>query len=109
MTTLTSLNKSLNFGSGCSMLLILDQQRIMDQTPRVLEELAKGRLEVLMDLVKVGIKKAICTVDVLLDHPKVDEFVLLPLIARRLQERPGCFLSLDSSKVAALEAALAAV
>lgn len=107
MTTLTCFDNTVIFGSGCSTLLINDQLRIMDQDSRVLKELSEGRLDALMELAKTGLDKGIRTVDVLINHPNVDEIALLPQIARRLNEELGCFILLDSRNPAALDAALA--
>lgn len=109
MTRLTSRTGSVDFGPGCPTLLINDQLRVIGQDPRVLKELQEGRFDCLMELARAGLDRGILAVDILIDHPDLDEVALLPRIARRLEEELGCFISLDSRNPAALEAALAEI
>jgi len=109
MTVLTSRNGLIEFGPGFPTLLINDQLRVMDQDPEVLQELRYGKFDQLMDIARAGIEKGFQVVDILINHPDLDETVLLPKIARRINEELGCFISLDTRNPEALDAALAAI
>lgn len=106
MTTLTSQSGTIEFGRGCPTLLINDQLRVIDQDDSILEDLKSGRIERLLNIASNGKQSGIQAVDILLDHPDLDEVELLPKIAGSVHEQVGCFISLDSRNPAALEAAL---
>jgi 5-methyltetrahydrofolate--homocysteine methyltransferase len=106
MTQLTSRSGVREFGAGHPTLLINDQLRIIDQDARVLAELKQGSIRPLLDLAHQGMKIGIDTVDILVDHPDLDEVELLPKIAAGVHDEMGCFISLDSRNPAALKAAL---
>jgi 5-methyltetrahydrofolate--homocysteine methyltransferase len=109
MTALTSRNGTLEFGPGLSTLLINDQLRVMDQSPEVLAELQEGRLDKLIDLARFGQQVGTDMVDILINHPDLDETDLLPRIALAVHEEIGCPISLDSRDPQALDAALSAL
>ncbi len=109
MTTLSSPTTTIEFGPGKPVLLINDQLRIMDQNPLVFQDLRSGKTDRLVELAKAGMDKGINTVDILVCHPDLDETFLLPLIARRINEELGCFISLDSRNPQALSTALEAI
>lgn len=109
MTTLTSRNGDLAFGPGLPTVLINDQLRIMDQTPDVLDELKAGRIDTLLELARWGHSVGTDMVDVLINHPDLDETVLLPRIAAAVHEEIGCPIVLDSRNPAALVSALEAL
>ena len=106
MTTLTSRNGPLAFGPGLPTLLVNDQLRIMDQSPEVLSELQEGRIDKMLALARFGQQVGVDMVDILINHPSVDEVALLPRIAGAVHEEIGCPISLDSRNPQALEAAL---
>lgn len=107
MTTLTSKKGSLQFGPGLPTVLINDQLRVMDQSPEVLAELQQGRLDMMLQLARFGDEVGMDMVDILVNHPGVDEVALLPKIAEAVHEEIGCPISLDSRNPKALESALA--
>ena len=109
MTQLTSRSGAREFGAGHPTLLINDRLRIIDQDVRVLAELKKGSIRPLLDLADQGKRIGIDAVNILVDHPDIDEVELLPKIATGVQEELGCFISLDSRNPAALKAALKAL
>ncbi len=90
-------------------MLINDQLRVIDQHPSVLEELRSGRFERLLELAYRGKQAGIEVVDILMEHPDLDETELLPRIVAGVNEQVGCFVALDSRNPAALEAALKAL
>ncbi len=109
MTTLTSCTGAVAFGPGYPTLLINSELQIIGQDSRVFQELREGRFDYLMTLASKGVEKGVRTVDILIDHPELDEAALLPHFARRLNEELGVFISLDSRNPTALDAALAAI
>ena len=109
MTTLTSRNGVLEIGAHRPTVLINDQLRVMDQKPEVLNELREGRLDSLIELARQGQQVGTDMVDILIDHPELDEAALLPAIATAVHTAIGCPISLDSRNPLALEAALAAL
>ena len=109
MTTLTSRNGTVEFGPGLPVLLINDQLRVMDQAPEVLTELQEGKLDKLLELARAGHQTGTQAVDILIDHPDLDQRVLLPRIARAVHEEIGCPICLDSRDPEALDAALSAL
>jgi len=109
MTILTSRTGSIEFGPGLPTLLINDQLRVIDQSPEVLAELQEGRLDRILELARFGHRVGVDAVDILVNHPGLDEVVLLPRIAVAVHDEIGCPVSLDSRNPAALEAALAAL
>lgn len=109
MTTLTSRNGELTIGPDQPVVLINDQLRVMDQTPEVLEELQQGKIDTLLALARMGAEVGADMVDILVNHPGLDEAALLPKVALAVHEAIGCPISLDSREPAALEAALEAL
>lgn len=109
MTTLTAPNGAVHFGAGRPTLLINDQLRVMDQSPRVLEELRQGRFDTLLELARRGQAAGVQAADLLLVHHELDEVELLPRLAVQVLTETGCPVSLDTRNPAALEAALAAL
>lgn len=109
MTTLTSCTGAVEFGPGRPTLLINSELQIIGQDARVLQELRDGRFDYIMGLAQAGIEKGVRTVDIVIDHPDLDEAALLPPLARRLNEELGVFISLDTRNSAALEPALSAI
>jgi 5-methyltetrahydrofolate--homocysteine methyltransferase len=106
MTTLTSRKGSLQFGPKLPTLLINDQLRVMDQSPEVLAELQEDKLDKILELARLGKQAGTDMVDILINHPGLDEVALLPKVASAVHEEIGCPISLDSRNPAALEAAL---
>lgn len=109
MTKLTSRNGTLEFGPGYPTVLVNDQLRVLDQSPDVLAELSAGRLDRMLELARWGQEVGMDMVDILVNHPDLDEVELLPRIARAVHQEIGCPISLDSRSPAALEAALLAL
>ena len=109
MTKLTSRNGELEFGPGLPTMLINDQLRVMDQSPEVLEELKAGKIEKLLELARLGAEVGTDAVDILINHPDLDEAALLPKIAIAVHEEIGCPISLDTRDPEALYTALAAL
>jgi 5-methyltetrahydrofolate--homocysteine methyltransferase len=109
MTTLTSRNGAIDFGSGRPTLLINDQLRVMDQSPDVLTQLQEGKVGKVLELAHFGHKVGTEAVDILVNHSSLDEVALLPKIAVSVHDEIGCPICLDSRDPAALEAALTAL
>ena len=109
MTKLTSRNRVLEMGAGQPTVLINDQLRVMDQCPEVLTELRAGRLDTLLELARMGQRAGMDMVDILINHPDLDEVVLLPAVAAAVHDAIGGPIALDSRNPAALEAALVAL
>jgi 5-methyltetrahydrofolate--homocysteine methyltransferase len=109
MTTLSSACGHIEFGPGLPTLLINDQLRVMDQSPQVLAELQEGRLDRLLELAHFGQRIGTDMVDILVNHPGLDEVSLLPRIASAVHGAIGCPISLDSRDPVALEPALEAL
>jgi 5-methyltetrahydrofolate--homocysteine methyltransferase len=89
--------------------LINDQLRIMDQSPEVLVELQDGKLDRLLELARFGQEVGTDVVDILVNHPGLDEVALLPKIAVAACDEIGCPVALDSRNPDALEAAISAL
>ena len=106
MTLLKSPKGTIEFGPGHPTLLINDQLRPYDGDAGVLEEMSAGRFDKLLELTRWGEECGIHVVDILIDHPGVDEVKLLPEIAAAITEETGCFICLDTRNPEALEAAL---
>jgi 5-methyltetrahydrofolate--homocysteine methyltransferase len=81
----------------------------MDQSPEVLADLQAGNVGRLLDLARFGQQVGTDMVDILLNHPSLDEVALLPKIAAAVQEEIGCPVALDSRNPEALETALEAM
>jgi 5-methyltetrahydrofolate--homocysteine methyltransferase len=81
----------------------------MDQSPEVLAELREGKLDKLLELARAGHQTGTDMVDILIDHPGLDQRILLPSIALAVNEELGCPISLDSRDPEALDAALSAL
>jgi 5-methyltetrahydrofolate--homocysteine methyltransferase len=109
VTQLIAPNGTLEFGPGLPTVLINDQLRVMDQSPEVLAELKRGCLDKLLDLARWGHAVGTDMVDILINHPDLDEAALLPQVAAAVQAEIGCPIALDSRHPAALEAALEAL
>jgi 5-methyltetrahydrofolate--homocysteine methyltransferase len=109
MTVLTSSTGTTEFGPGLPTLLINDQLRVMDQAPEVLAELQEGKLNRLLELARIGQEVGVDMVDILVNHPDLDELALLPEIVVAVHDEIGCPIALDSSNPDALEAALSAL
>jgi 5-methyltetrahydrofolate--homocysteine methyltransferase len=109
MTILTSKNGTLEFGAGHPTALFNETLGVFDQDPQVLEELRVGQVEKLIELAQRGVEVGLQAVDILIDHPGLNEVELLPKVAKAVSENIGCPISLDSRNPAALEAALEAV
>jgi 5-methyltetrahydrofolate--homocysteine methyltransferase len=105
-TTLSSPQGTIAFGSGLPTLLINDQLRVMDQKADILDQLLDGNLDGLVELARFGQAVGMDMVDILVNHPGLNEVDLLPRIARRITDEVGCPISLDSRDPQALEAAL---
>ena len=52
-TTLTGPNGSVVIGAGYPVVLINDQLRIMDQTPKIYDELSAGKMDSILALAGV--------------------------------------------------------
>lgn len=105
-TTLTGPNGSVVIGAGYPVVLINDQLRIMDQTPKIYDELSAGKMDSILALADWGRNAGLDMVDILINHPGLDEVELLPRIARYIDKEIGCPISLDTRNPQALEAAL---
>jgi 5-methyltetrahydrofolate--homocysteine methyltransferase len=75
----------------------------------VLAELQVGKLDKLLELARFGQAVGTDMVDILVNHPDLDEVRLLPEIAVVIHEEIGCPVALDSRNPEALEAALSAL
>jgi 5-methyltetrahydrofolate--homocysteine methyltransferase len=109
VTTLTAPTGGVSFGPGLPVVLINDQLRIMDQAPEVLARLRESEIDPLVTLAHRGQELGTDMVDILINHPELDEVKLLPRIATAVHEAVGCPISLDSRNQRALRAALAAL
>lgn len=109
MPELTSRQGTLAFGPGLPTVLINDQLRVLDQAPQVLEELRAGRFDRLIALAQWGARVGTGMVDILINHPDLDEAALLPALAVAVHDAVGCPIALDSRHPQALTAALAAL
>jgi 5-methyltetrahydrofolate--homocysteine methyltransferase len=81
----------------------------MDQGPEVLAELQEGKLDKILELARIGHRIGLEAADILIDHPALDQKVLLPKIALAVHKEIGCPISLDSRDPEALDAALSAL
>jgi 5-methyltetrahydrofolate--homocysteine methyltransferase len=106
MTRLIGSRSSVEFGPGKPVLLINDELRVYDQTPEALAELKGGRCDTLVHLAQAGAQAGCEAVDILLDHPNLDEVETLSLVLRAVDAALGCPLSLDSRNPRAIAAAL---
>lgn len=109
MTTVTSRNGKLAFGAGLPVVLINGHVRVSNKKPDMLAALQQGNVESLVTLACAGQATGMDMVDILIQHPALDEVTLLPRIAVAVHEATGCPISLDSRNPAALAAALAAL
>lgn len=109
MPELTCRQGTLAFGPGLPTVLINDQLRVLDQAPEVLEELRAGCFDRLIALAQWGARVGTDMVDILINHPDLDEVALLPAIATAVHEAVGCPIALDSRHPEALARALAAL
>jgi 5-methyltetrahydrofolate--homocysteine methyltransferase len=109
MTTLTSRNGELSFGPGLPLVLIGDQLRVAERQPEILADLLNGSIDRLVALARRGQSSGMDMVDILINHPRLDEVELLPRIATAVHDVVGCPISLDSRQPEALRAALMAL
>ncbi len=109
MTTLTSRTGKLTFGPGLPVVLINGHIRVNSKKPEMMAALQQGNVEALVALARAGQAAGMDMVDILIQHPDLDEVTLLPRIAVAVHEATGCPIALDSRNPAALEAALAAL
>ncbi|NPV87851.1 MAG: dihydropteroate synthase [Anaerolineae bacterium] len=109
MPTLTSRNGSLTYGAGYPTLLINDQPRIMDQDPRVKDELMAGRVDLLVEIARRGAALGADMAAVLVTDVDVDEVEMLPRAAVAIHNALGCPIGLDTRNPEALAAALEAM
>lgn len=105
-TTLTSPNGSIIIGANCPVVLINDQLRVMDQIPNIFDELSIGKVDAILAQAEWGRAVGLDMVDVLINHPDLDEVELLPRIVHSINKKIGCPISLDTRNPQALEAAL---
>lgn len=105
-TTLTGPNGSVIIGADYPIVLINDQLRIMDQVPEIYEELSVGKIDSLLTIAERGRNIGLDMVDILINHPDLDEVELLPRMAHAINKEIGCPISLDTRNPQALEAAL---
>ena len=105
-TCLTSPNGEIQFGKGHPTVLINDQLRVLDQSPEILEKLALGEFDGLIEMAKNGFHHGLDMVDILIYHPELDEVDLLPRIVCQINKEVGCPIMLDTRNPQALEAAL---
>ena len=106
MTKLTSPKGELQLGAAYPTVLINDQLRIMDQSPEIFIQLKDGNLDGILALAHWGHKVGADMVDILINHPDLDEVDLLPRIVQRVKDEIGCPIALDSRNPSALDAAL---
>lgn len=107
MTKLTGTASQVEFGPGLPILLINDQLRVYDQDPIILEELRAGHCGRLVQLAQQGASRGCRAVDVLIDHPALDEAERLSLVFRAVDQALGCPISIDSRNPTAIERTLA--
>ena len=98
MTTWLGTRTSVEFGPGRPLLLINDQLRVYDQQPLVLASLCTGDVTPLVQLAIAGAQQGCRAVDLLLDHPELDERETLPLVVRAVDQALGCPISLAESR-----------
>lgn len=109
MTTLTARNGELTFGPGLPVVLINGHVRVNNKKPEMLTALQQGDVDALVKLTRAGQAAGMDMVDILIQHPDLDEVALLPRVAVAVHEAIGCPIALDSRNPAALDAALAAL
>ena len=106
MTRLSGSRHDVEFGPGLPTLLINDQLRVYDQTPEILAELRAGRCDALVRLAQAGMTAGCAAVDILIDHPELDEAATLPRVFLAIDQALGCPISIDSRNPLAIERAL---
>lgn len=106
MTKWIGTRTSVEFGPGKPLLLINDQLRVYDQQPQMLASLRAGDATPFVQMALEGAQQGCRAVDLLLDHPGLDERETLPLVFRAVDEALGCPISLDTRNAAAIERAL---
>jgi 5-methyltetrahydrofolate--homocysteine methyltransferase len=106
MTTLNGTRTSVTFGPEQPLLLINDQLRVYDQDPSVVAALRQGDPTPFVTLALAGAAAGCAAVDILLDHPELDERETLPLVLRAVDDALGCPILLDTRNAGAIEAAL---
>ncbi len=106
MTKLIGTRSAVEFGPGLPILLINDQVRVYDQDPAILDELKGGRCQRIVQLARDGASRGCRAVDLLVDHPGLDEAECLPLVFRAVDQALGCPISIDSRNPDAIERAL---
>jgi len=106
VTTWAGSRTSVEFGPGQPLLLINDQLRVYDQQPHVLQALHDGDASALVELAVEGAALGCQGVDLLLDHPDLDETATLPLVLRAVDDALGCPIALDTRNRNAIERAL---
>ncbi len=106
MTILHGTRTSVTFGPDQPLLLINDQLRVYDQDQAVLASLQRGDPAPFVELALAGAAAGYGAVDLLLDHPELDECRTLPLVLRAVDEALGCPIVLDTRNAGAIEVAL---
>lgn len=106
MTTWAGTRTTVEFGPGRPLLLINDQLRVYDQQTHVLQALKAGDASALVQLAVEGAAAGCRGVDLLLDHPELDETETLPLVLHAVDAAIGCPISLDTRSALAIERAL---
>lgn len=86
--------------------MINDQLRVYDQNPAVIAALERGDPAPFVAMAEAGAAAGCAAVDLLLDHPDLDERQTLPLVFRAVDQALGCPILLDTRQVEAIEAAL---
>jgi 5-methyltetrahydrofolate--homocysteine methyltransferase len=109
MPTITSRNGSIEYGEGHPTLLINDQLFIIDQVPRMLEEVSNGKVDMMVDMARWGKQVGLDIPAILINHPEIDEVEMLPKIAVAVHNEVGCPIGLDSRHPEALQAACEAL
>ncbi|MBX7234972.1 MAG: dihydropteroate synthase [Caldilineales bacterium] len=87
-------------------MLINDQLRVYDQDPAVIAALERGDPAPFVAMAEAGAAAGCAAVDLLLDHPGLDERQTLPLVFRAVDQVLGCPILLDTRQVEAIETAL---
>jgi len=109
MTVLTSRNGMLEIGPGAPTVLINDAFVIEENQPDLLQGVKVGCFDQVLALADLGARLGLDMVDILVNHPALDEVQVLPALAVAIHQRIGCPVSLDSRNPAAIEAALQAL
>ena len=105
-TTLKGSKTEVVIGAGYPVVLINDQLRVMDQSPKIFEELSVGKVDTIIKLAEWGHKVGLDMVDIVINDPNLDEVDLYPRIAHQIDKEIGCPISLDTRNQQALEATL---